>query len=133
MINNRFYIFISFLYILNTGCSTKIDINEYAELLQINFPRDINLVHYETKSDFQDYSIHSVYTLSHNQRNTLLDEIAKNLCDVNEEENTHSSCWHRCGDFFSYEYNNASQDITIRVIFIAKHSERLLSIYEVKI
>ncbi|MEW7291561.1 hypothetical protein [Aquimarina sp. 2304DJ70-9] len=133
MRNSRFYILISLLFILNTSCSRKIDINEYSELLQINFPRDINLVHYKAKSDFQDYSIHSIYTLSFNQKNALLEEIVKNLCDANEEKNKSSSCWQRCGDFFTYEYNNADKGITIKVIFIAKNNERLLNIYEVKI
>lgn len=130
--NNKFYTLIAFLFILSSSCSKKVDINKYSELLQINFPKDMNLVHYDTKSNFQDYSIHSIYTLSFNQKNTLLDEIVNNLCDVDEERKKPYLCWDRCGDFFSYEYQNADEDITIKVIFIAKNSERILSILEVK-
>ncbi len=133
MRNSKFYTLISLLFILSTSCSrTSMEINEYSKKLQVNFPSDMDLVYYNEHSDFQDYSIHSIYTLSFNQKNALLEEIVENLCDVHEEKNKHYSYWHRCGDFFSYEYNNTNEGVKIKVIFIAKNNERLLNIYEVK-
>ena len=119
--------------ILSSGCSTDVDINEYSEKLQFNFPEGMNLVYYDVQSELQDYRVHSIYKVPFNQKNALLTEIMKNICDSNGEKNEHYSCWHRCGDYFSFKYNNKIEGILIEVTFIAKNNMSLLNIYEIKI
>ena len=122
---------ISTLLVLTVGCSNKRDINEYSEQLQINFPKNITLVHYNFDSDFQDYSIQSIYELSYNEKNALLEEIFEDVCDSSDEELKPNSCWQKCDDYYSFKYSN-DIGVEINVVFVAKDNFSTLNIYEVK-
>ena len=89
MKNNRFYksILLGLVLQMSFSCSNKKGITEYSQQLQISFPENMSLVYYDVQSDFQDYSIESIYNLSFNQKNALLEEIYLKTCDSSNEEN----------------------------------------------
>ncbi len=115
------------------SCSDKKVISEYSKQLEVNFPENMSLVHYDVQSDFQDYSIQSIYKLSFNQKNSLLEEIYLKTCDSSNDEEKHYSCWQKCDDFYSFEYQNKDVGLEIKIVFVAKNDIRTLSIYEYKI
>ena len=119
---------------LTIRCSKNKGINEYSKQLQINFPEDMTMVHYDTHSYFQDYSIQSTYRLSFNQKNALLEEIYFKTCDFlnKNEEDKLSSCWKSCEDYYSYEHYDEDTGLKINIVFVAQNDVRILSIDEVK-
>jgi len=126
--------FLLFLLFINFSCKTEIKIEDYSEILKINFPKDMNLIYFDRKNEFQDYSILSIYKLSFNQKNFLLDEIIGNLCNsLDENEFSHSLHWHRCDDFYSYNYTDQEKGVIINVIFVAKNNISTVTIQEIKI
>lgn len=135
MKNNKFYksFLIATVLTLCIGCTKKKGINEYSEELQINFPEDMNLAYYQTHSDFQDYSIESIYNLSFNQKNALLEEIYFKTCDSLNKKDKHYSCWNRCEDYYSFEYHNKDDGVIINIVFVAQNDIRILTIHEVKL
>ncbi len=134
MKNNKFYkiFFIATVLTFSFGCTRNKGINEYSEELQINFPENMTLAYYQTNSDFQDYSIISIYNLSFNQKNALLEEIFESICDFSKEEDIHDSCWRRCDDYFSYEFHNKADEVKINIVLVAQNNIRTLTIHEVK-
>lgn len=133
MINNSFFILILTVIVFCSSCSRGIKIHEYSDKLQINFPENMDLLYYKEHSDLQDYSVHSVYKVSFNQKNILLEEITKDICKSEQEKKALYSCWYRCGDYFSFEYNNEEEGVFIEVDLISKNNMSLLNIYEIKI
>lgn len=114
------------------SCSKTTDIKDYSERLQINFPTNMDLIFYDIQSDFQDYSVTSIYKLTFNQKNTLLNEVIKNLHD-SKEEKKHGLQWHKCNDYYTYEYENKEEGVYISLIFVSKNNLSTLSILEMKI
>ncbi|WP_458628619.1 hypothetical protein [Winogradskyella sp. PC D3.3] len=122
------------LLIVNFSCNTEIKIKDYSERLKIDFPADMNLIYFNRENQFQDYSILSIYKLSFNQKNFLLDEIIGNLCNsLDENVSSHSLHWHRCDDFYSYNYTDQEKGVIINVIFVAKNNISTVTIQEIKI
>ncbi len=114
------------------SCSRKAVVKDYFKELQIVFPADMELIFSEKQSDIQDYSVTSIYKLTFNQKNALLDEVIKNLCDSKEDKH---NClqWHKCDDYYSYDYENKDEGVLISVAFVANNNLSTLNILEVKI
>jgi len=130
----RFFSLVIILLLIAISCQNESpDIKDYSEKLQIEFPEGMDLIFFKKESDFQDYSVSSVYKLSFNQKNAMLDQIIKNSSDESKHRKTYSTNWYKCDDFYSYEYSNKNEGFTINIIFIASNNFSTLSIYEVKI
>lgn len=93
----------------------------------------MDLIYSKTHSDFQDYSIISIYQLSFSQKDTLLEEIYKTSCNFGFEK-PKKNClnWKKCEDYYFYEYLNKEEDLKISIDLIARNNLSLLTIYEVK-
>lgn len=129
-----FYAILSVTLLLGSfSCSNKKVISEYSKQLEVNFPENMSLVHYDVQSDFQDYSIQSIYKLSFNQKNALLEEIYLRTCDSSNDVEKLYSCWQKCDDFYSFEYQNKDAELEIKIVFVAKNDIRTLSVYEYKL
>lgn len=124
---------LTLIVIFTIGCQkNEPNIKGYSEKLQIDFPNDMNLIYFNRQSDFQDYTISSVYRLSFNQKNALLDQIINKKSTDNLEKISNIK-WDKCESFYSIEYSDESEGLQIYVILAATNYFSTLSIHEIKI
>ena len=132
---NKYFLVLSLIIIfsfsITVSCDNKkSDIKKYSEKLNIEFPEGMELIYSDNHSDLQDYDIISIYKLSLNQKNALLDKL---IIDRSKGTLTDNLYWNKCDDFYSYEYIDKSIGLHINVFFVANNDFSTLSIQEIKI
>lgn len=112
------------------SCSENNYVDEYGKYLGVNFPSDMNQVYINQQAYFQDYSNHSIYDLTLNQRDSIINQIKKLICDTAIAKN--NNCWENKGECYFYKISDSTKlsGYYLKAILITSDEINTLNIFE---